>query len=110
MRRELVLPEACVAAAPLSLLARALRAGLFKQLAHLQHGHLVIEDPCGRTELGERGAALQARVTVRDGRFYSAVAARGSVGAAEAYMEGLWSCDNLVALVRILVLNRQLLD
>jgi cyclopropane-fatty-acyl-phospholipid synthase len=110
MRRDLVLPGACVDAVPLSALARALRAGLLRQLAPLQQGHLLIEDPCGRIELGERGAALQARVTVRDGRFYSATAARGSVGAAEAYMEGLWSCDNLVALVRILVLNRQLLD
>jgi cyclopropane-fatty-acyl-phospholipid synthase len=110
MRRELALPGACVEAPPLSTLARALRAGLFKQLAQMQHGHLLVEDPCDRTELGERGAALQARITVRDGRFYSAVAARGSVGAAEAYMQGLWSCDNLVALVRILVLNRQLLD
>lgn len=110
MRRELVLSGACADAPVLSTLARALRAGLFKQLAPMHHGHLLVEDPCGRTELGERGAALQARITVRDGRFYSAVAARGSVGAAEAYMEGLWSCDNLVALVRILVLNRQLLD
>ena len=34
----------------------------------------------------------------------------GSVGAAEAYMDGLWDCDDLVALVRILVRNRDRLD
>jgi cyclopropane-fatty-acyl-phospholipid synthase len=110
MGREFFLPAASADVPPLSALARILRAGLFKRLATLRHGHLLIEDPCGRTELGERGASLRARVTVRDGGFYSSIAARGSVGAAEAYMDGLWTCDDLVALVRILVLNRQLLD
>ncbi|MGH8277361.1 MAG: class I SAM-dependent methyltransferase, partial [Steroidobacteraceae bacterium] len=42
--------------------------------------------------------------------FYRAVAAHGSVGAAQAYMAGDWRCDDLVALVRILVRNRALLD
>jgi cyclopropane-fatty-acyl-phospholipid synthase len=38
------------------------------------------------------------------------VASNGSVGAGEAYMDGLWDCDDLVSLVRILVRNRDLLD
>jgi cyclopropane-fatty-acyl-phospholipid synthase len=37
-------------------------------------------------------------------------ALNGSVGAGEAYMDGLWDCDDLVALVRILVRNRDRLD
>ena len=42
--------------------------------------------------------------------FYARVARNGSVGAGEAYMDGLWACDDLVTLVRILVRNRDLLD
>ncbi|HOB97870.1 MAG TPA: protein kinase, partial [Verrucomicrobiota bacterium] len=38
------------------------------------------------------------------------LAANGSVGAGEAYMDGLWTCDDLVALVRLLVRNRDRLD
>jgi cyclopropane-fatty-acyl-phospholipid synthase len=34
----------------------------------------------------------------------------GSIGAAESYMEADWDCDNLVSLVRIFVLNRDILN
>ena len=37
-------------------------------------------------------------------------AASGSVGAGEAYIEGYWRCSDLVALVRLLLRNRDLLD
>ena len=47
---------------------------------------------------------------VLDPAFYRAVAANGSVGAGEAYMDGLWRCDDLVGLVRLLVRNRNQLD
>ena len=58
------------------------------------------------------------RLEVLDPAFYCAVAANGSVGAGGAYMDGLWRCDAagmsssdaLVALIRLLVRNRDLLD
>jgi cyclopropane-fatty-acyl-phospholipid synthase len=53
---------------------------------------------------------LKVHVRVLDPKFYRAVAANGSVGAAEAWMNGLWRCDDLVGLVRLLVRNRDLLD
>ncbi|MDE2137947.1 MAG: class I SAM-dependent methyltransferase [Gammaproteobacteria bacterium] len=107
-------PESTLAAgssrAPAALLGRTLRARFLGRLSALRHGHLCIEDPYGTAELGERGAALRATVVIHADGFYQALAARGSVGAGQAYTEGLWSCDDLVALVRILVLNRALLD
>jgi cyclopropane-fatty-acyl-phospholipid synthase len=56
------------------------------------------------------GATLRACVRVHDPAFYGRVALNGSVGAAEAYMDGLWDCDDLVALVRMLLRNRDRLD
>ena len=47
---------------------------------------------------------------VHDPRFYTEIAFGGSVGAGEAYMRGYWSCDDLTALVRIMLRNRELLD
>jgi cyclopropane-fatty-acyl-phospholipid synthase len=41
---------------------------------------------------------------------YRSLAFGGTVGAGADYRDGLWSCDDLTALVRILVLNRQVLD
>jgi cyclopropane-fatty-acyl-phospholipid synthase len=97
-------------AAATDRLTRALRAGVLRQLAALRHGHLTVGDAAGTLEFGCRGAALTAHVQVRADAFYRRLALRGSVGAAEAYMEGLWDSDDLVSLVRILIANRELLD
>ncbi|MFN9732253.1 MAG: class I SAM-dependent methyltransferase [Pseudomonadota bacterium] len=53
---------------------------------------------------------LRATITVGDADMYRQMALNGSVGAAEAYMDGLWECSDLTALVRIFVRNRDLLD
>jgi cyclopropane-fatty-acyl-phospholipid synthase len=98
------------AAAPGDRLTRALRAQVLGRLAALRAGHVTLEDAGGTQQFGSGTAALSARVQVRDGAFYRHLALRGSVGAAEAYMEGLWESDDLVTLIRILVANRELLD
>ncbi|HUL18894.1 MAG TPA: cyclopropane-fatty-acyl-phospholipid synthase family protein [Steroidobacteraceae bacterium] len=90
--------------------SRMLRERVLQRLAALSDGYIVLEDAWGVSAYGARAAPLQAHVRIRDGSFYGALAARGSVGAAEAYMAGHWECDDLVALIRILVRNRALLD
>jgi cyclopropane-fatty-acyl-phospholipid synthase len=94
----------------LSPLERLLRSRLIQQLAPLAAGRVTLHDACGSIAIGAAGAELDVNVQVRNGSFYRAVAARGSIGAGEAYMAGAWECDDLVALVRILVRNRDLLD
>jgi cyclopropane-fatty-acyl-phospholipid synthase len=47
---------------------------------------------------------------VHSQRFYSDVAFTGTVGAGEAYINGLWKCDDLTALVRLFVVNRELMN
>lgn len=94
-------------------LDRFLRRRLLDRLAGLRYGSLVLEDACGRTQLGDPAGcadSVHAGIRVLDPAFYRALAASGSVGAAEAYMAGLWQCDDLVSLVRLLVRNRNLLD
>ncbi len=92
---------------------RFLRQRLIAQMAQLRHGRLVLHDGLGIVELGEPPHAttdLHIRIDVDSPGFYRAVAANGSVGAGESYMDGQWRCDDLVALVRLLVRNRDLLD
>ena len=99
--------------APLSVADRFLRARLLEHLVSLQHGRLTLSDATGGLVLGQNGGGhepLSVQVQVSDPAFYRAVALNGSVGAAEAYMDGLWHCDDLVGLVRLLVRNRDLLD
>ena len=97
----------------MSALERFLRRRLLAQLSGLRHGRLVLCDPAGTVELGASSPQtgdLVVHVDVHDPAFYRALAAQGTVGAGEAYMDGLWRCDDPVALVRLLVRNRALLD
>lgn len=87
-----------------------LRGRLLAQLAPLRGGRLCVRDACGEVLLGDAATDLQATVTIDDPAFYRKVAAQGSVGAGESYIHGDWQCDDLVALVRLLVRNRDLLD
>ncbi len=105
-------PSASVAASPAEVgaLDRALRTRLLAQMDRLRGGGILLRDALGEVRLGEVDGPLQARIEVLDPGFYRAVAANGSVGAGEAWMDGLWRCDDLVALMRLLVRNRDLLD
>ena len=105
---------------------RFLRQRLIAQMAQLRHGRLQLRDALGTVELGEpadRDCDLDIRIDVEHPGFYRALAANGSVGAGESYMDGQWRCEvvgagsehglpqqGLVALVRLLVRNRDLLD
>jgi cyclopropane-fatty-acyl-phospholipid synthase len=89
---------------------RFLRQQLLGQLSQLRHGRLLLIDEGEQLEFGDDAADLQIHMEILDPAFYRAVATNGSVGAGEAYMDGLWHCDNLVGLVQLLVRNRDMLD
>jgi cyclopropane-fatty-acyl-phospholipid synthase len=91
-------------------LDRMLRKRLLATLDGLSGGQVTVRDGLGTQTLGESGAGLAVTLDVLDPGFYRALAGNGSVGAGEAYMDGLWRCDDLVALVRLLVINRDRLD
>ncbi|MBW8367927.1 MAG: cyclopropane-fatty-acyl-phospholipid synthase family protein [Arenimonas sp.] len=97
-------------AARFGALDRALRQRLLATLDGLQGGVVTVRDGLGTVTVGEAGAELDVTLHINDPGFYRALAANGSVGAGEAYMDGLWTCDDLVGLVRLLVRNRDRLD
>jgi cyclopropane-fatty-acyl-phospholipid synthase len=84
-------------------IARAIVLGL---LERTRGGVLVLVEGDRRLELGDAAAAsaLRATVTVRSPRIYRHLL-RGSIGLAESYVERLWECDDLAALVRIAARN-----
>lgn len=93
-----------------SLLAMVGRRLMFAQLQKLKHGELLIVDQEGTHRFGDRHAALSVTIHVDHPQLYADVAFAGSVGAGEAYIRGLWRCDDLVPLVRLFVLNRDVLN
>jgi len=85
------------------------RRSVLSLLTQLKHGRLTIIEGNHRHPFGQKSdtAPLQAEVNVHHPHFYSRILFGGSIGAAEAYMERLWSADDLTAVMRILALNRQ---
>jgi cyclopropane-fatty-acyl-phospholipid synthase len=83
------------------------RNAVLRRLEGLTWGRITIVEGTDVRSYGvpDAGGGPQVTVTVRDPRFYGALALAGSVGAAEAYMVDDWSCDDLPGLVRILVRN-----
>lgn len=91
-----------------SPLDRALRRRTLAMLDNLQGAPLRLVDALGTHQVGS--GAVSIVLDVQDPGFYRALAMNGSVGAAESYMDGHWQCNDLVALVRLLVQNRAQLD
>ena len=79
----------CLASAVVPLVLRRIRAGRVE----------VVEGERRRC-FGPAGAELRATVTIHDPAAWKSVL-RGSVGLGEAYVDGLWETDDLVALMRI---------
>ncbi|MET0660014.1 MAG: cyclopropane-fatty-acyl-phospholipid synthase family protein [Steroidobacteraceae bacterium] len=101
------------AGTPLAIDALAKRAVLDK-LARIREGCLVLVDGAERYRFGTTADSLTetivVHVHVHDARFYGDLAFGGSIGAGEAYMRGYWSTAQLVELVRLFVLNMDVLD
>jgi cyclopropane-fatty-acyl-phospholipid synthase len=93
-------------------LHRFARRAVFFRLGPLRHGAVTIVEGHERRTFGQitPDCTLQATITIHDPRTYVDLALGGTIGGADAYRWGLWTCDDLTTLVRIFVLNRELLD
>jgi cyclopropane-fatty-acyl-phospholipid synthase len=110
-----IIPEGVAESATVDgerLLTRVARKALLERLARLRDGEIRLNDSAGSQRFGARTArcGLSVTLTVRDPAFYSLAAFGGTVGAGESYIHGHWRCDDLTALVRIMVLNRSVME
>ncbi len=94
--------------APAGWLDARLRKSVLARLSRITQGALVVHDANGEWRVGERHAEA-ARIEVRDVRFWRMLATGGGLGAAEAYMAGLWDSPDLVQVIRVLARNRDVL-
>lgn len=94
------------AASPLDRIARR---AVYARLAKIRHGQLVLREGDRVRTFGDDGRALRGEIDVHAPAFHRVLALRGALGGAEAYLEGLWSSDDLVAVIRVLARNREAL-
>jgi cyclopropane-fatty-acyl-phospholipid synthase len=102
------LPAASRGGSVLDRLARRLVLALFSRM---HGGELTVLEGGERLVFGELlpERPLRVELTVRSPRFYRRLL-HGSLGMAESYVDGLWDCDDLVALTQLGALNVGALD
>jgi cyclopropane-fatty-acyl-phospholipid synthase len=78
-----------------------LAAGFLKMMAsRMQGGSLTVVDSSGTHHYGS--GSPEATMIVHHQSVYPAILTEGSVGFARTYADGLWDCDDLTSLVRVL--------
>ncbi|MBD3169793.1 MAG: methyltransferase domain-containing protein [candidate division Zixibacteria bacterium] len=87
------------------LITDIFRKGFLARLGRFKEGKLTVVDGQHQWVFGEIQADLNAVIEVTDQRFYRMIALGSSIGAAEAYIKGYWSTNDLVSLVRIIIRN-----
>jgi len=95
-----------------STLDKFARRAVLSRLEGLESGQVIVVEGDEQTAYGRCTEEFPEAVTLRvqGPRFYSDIAFGGSVGAGEAYINGLWTTDDLTTLLRILLRNRAVLE
>ncbi len=85
---------------------------LLALLGRLHRGSLLLVEDNTEQVFGEprQHAAVQATIVIRDPAAFTMVLGGGSLGAGEAYMQGLWESPDLLQVIRLFVLNMDLLN
>ena len=84
------------------------KMSVFNFLKRISDGQLLIVDGSDERKFGSKG--MRVSLIIHDKRAYSKLLLGGPIGAAEAYMLGYWSTDNLTGLIRIFLRNRKELE
>ena len=95
-----------------SWLQRLGRRLFLERLAGLREGELTVIDGEGRHTFGRRTPEcnLRATIEVLHPQTYADAAFGGTVGGGEAYLRGLWRADDLTALIRLMLVNRDVMQ
>ncbi|MEC7359801.1 MAG: class I SAM-dependent methyltransferase, partial [Pseudomonadota bacterium] len=94
-----------------SFVDKACRTLFLQCLKQLPFGSLTIQengDVVAR--FGTDESDLRATVNIKDVQAYRRLLLGGSVGAGEAFMDGLWDSDDVTAVVRVFARNLSTLD
>ena len=83
---------------------------VLRLLEHLRHGSLGLQLPDGTLLRYGNGEQPSASLVVHDWAMFAATLKSGDIGFAESYMEGQWTSNDLAALLRVFIRNRQALE
>lgn len=91
------------------VLNRWSRTMLIRRFKALRQGYIVLREEGSVQTFGDRQSQLAVTIDVYSAEFYRRILFGGTVGSGEAYMDGLWRCSDLTTLIRIVIINSELL-
>ena len=87
------------------------REVVLRRFSAITRGGLTLIDRKAKYEFGDTtNSELHANANVHDARCCRHLVFGGSLGAAESYLRGYWTCDDLPGLMRILARNASVLS
>lgn len=87
------------------MLTGVFRDALINKMKSIAVGCVVLQDRHNQYILGDPHSELKTQIQVHNRQFYPLLALRGSLGAAESYIRGYWTTDDLVTVFRVLLRN-----
>ncbi|MCA5918490.1 cyclopropane-fatty-acyl-phospholipid synthase family protein [Pectobacterium brasiliense] len=90
--------------------ARIARWLLFRLLSGIREGAITVREGAQTFHFGDAAAALRADVQILAPSVYWRLLTGGSLGAAEAWIDGEWEANQLTPLLQILALNSKVLE
>lgn len=95
-----------------TVIDRLSRRLFFSLMKDFKIGKLTLIEKNQQYSFGQssKGVSLQATIRVHHPRFYTSTVFGGSIGSAEAYMAGLWSASHLTHVIRLVILNWQMME
>jgi cyclopropane-fatty-acyl-phospholipid synthase len=105
-------PAECATGDGPTALQRLGRRLFIARLEGLEHGELTLVENGERRTFGRRspGCDLRATLEVLHPQTFADTAFGGTVGGAEAFMQGHWRTDDLTSLVRLFIVNREVME
>jgi cyclopropane-fatty-acyl-phospholipid synthase len=90
------------------LASQAAKRVILRAASVMREGELTAVLPGGKRRVfGTVGSTPAATLRIHDDEFFSRVLLHGEIGVGEAYVDGLWDSDDLVALMELGVENRR---
>jgi cyclopropane-fatty-acyl-phospholipid synthase len=92
--------------------SRLARRALFQRLRGVHSGSLTVREGDTTTTFGDGSSRpdLTPVVRISDPTAYLDIVTGGTIGAAEAYMQGKWTVSDLPALIRLFAVNRGVME
>lgn len=76
-----------------------------KLISQLNNGLIELRENGEILQFGDNRSDIRAQITIINPKAYKKIIWGGSIGAAEAYVEGLWSTDNLTEVIQVFSRN-----